>query len=219
MNQGEHFQPQTTDENVNTSAKERDDFQASRRLRKALTLAERFKQKYHLEQQVSSELARRCDELKQQARVDRTLIDQMKLEISALHQKILNIGGPTNSSSVSAVNSSLREATTSIVVKTATAFSDESKSESAVAFCTETILRSSASGEIDQSINPRMEAYTSANEHTLGPKFLDQSDIRTIPSKSGRKTGNAKVQLFEHFLVVGATYEVSGGILVVPSYT
>ena len=141
MNQGEHFQPQTTDENVNTSAKERDDFQASRRLRKALTLAERFKQKYHLEQQVSSELARRCDELKQQARVDRSLIDEMKIEISALQLKILKIGGPTNSSSVSAVNSSLREATTSIVVKTATAFSDESKSESAVAFCTETIFR------------------------------------------------------------------------------
>jgi hypothetical protein len=216
MNQEEHFLPQTTDENVNTSAKERDDFQASRRLRKALTLAERFKQKYHLEQQVSSELARRCDELKQQARVDKDLIEEMKLEISALKQKNLKTDGPTSPSSVSAVNSSVRETTTSIIVKTATAFSDESKSENAAAFCTGTIIRPTSSGEIDQTVNPRMEVVTSANEHKLGPKFLDQSDIKTIPCKSGRKTGNAKVQLFEHFLVVGATYEVSGAILAIP---
>ena len=215
MNQGENFRPQTTDENVNTSAKERDDFQASRRLRKALTLAERFKQKYHLEQQVSSELARRCDELKQQARVDRGLIDEMKLEISALQQKILKTDGPINPSSVRAVNSSVRDTATAIAVKTVTAFSDESKSEDAIALCTETFIRPTFSDEIDLTVSPRAEAFTSANGHKLGPKFLDQSDNKTFPCKSGRKLGSAKVQLFEHFLVVGATYEVSGGILLI----
>ena len=58
--------------------------QTKRRLRKALALAEKFKDKYLLELKVSSELARRCDELKTQCREDRSLVSEMERELSLL---------------------------------------------------------------------------------------------------------------------------------------
>ena len=61
-----------------------DESQTQRRLRKAVTVAEKFKNKYHLEQQVSSELARECDNFNRQRKEDREIIDSMEIELRRL---------------------------------------------------------------------------------------------------------------------------------------
>jgi hypothetical protein len=89
MNRGTNVDLETDVGLLDPAAQEKEDFQTRRRLRKALALAERFKQKYHLEQQVSSELARRCDDLKTQAKADKALIDEMRIEIRKLQDHVL----------------------------------------------------------------------------------------------------------------------------------
>lgn len=70
---------------------ERDETEESdckRRLRKAVVVAEKFKCKYLLEQQVSIELARTCSGLRNQITVDREVMNSMKCEIERLEVKL-----------------------------------------------------------------------------------------------------------------------------------
>ena len=65
-----------------------DESQSQRYLREALAAAEKFKYKFHLEQQVSLELARRYDECRQKHTDDRALINKMEKEL----EKLVKIG-------------------------------------------------------------------------------------------------------------------------------
>ena len=62
--------------------------QSQRHLREALAAAEKFKYKFQLEQQVSSELARRCDECRQIHTDDMALINKLEREL----EKLVKIG-------------------------------------------------------------------------------------------------------------------------------
>ena len=62
--------------------------QSQRYLREALAAAEKFKYKFELEQQVSSELARRCDECRQIHTDDMALINKLEREL----EKLVKIG-------------------------------------------------------------------------------------------------------------------------------
>jgi hypothetical protein len=98
MSEFEPSQFEAGEDQQDSAAREREDFQTRRRLRKALALAERFKHKYHLEQQVSSELARRCDELKTQRKSDLALVDRLTEDINRLQIQLREQAGTCSQS-------------------------------------------------------------------------------------------------------------------------
>lgn len=202
MNRGTDTDFETDVGLLDPAAQEKEDFQTRRRLRKALALAERFKQKYHLEQQVSSELARRCDDLKTQAKSDKALIDEMRIEIKKIQDH-----------AVKSKDDHLLCPSTLIVE------SDHGDS----------LLRSHGNREISTTC-PQTFVY-----HTAGSNVMEKNDenleplppspclssqvnipyvavnMDTLKNKESldRDRRLPALRLFEQFLVVGASLEVS----------
>jgi hypothetical protein len=215
------------------AAREREDFQTRRRLRKALALAERFKHKYHLEQQVSSELARRCDELKTQRKSDLALVDRLTEDINRLQIQLRDqavtcspsLPTPTlipASNTVTAAPTAATAATgpsravpdlNSLEILKDCSFDDD---------LFEDMRRSSIIVE-ERSEVKNISEVKSVNEKLVlevkSPRTSEKAPPSTAASLSSLKVAarlksrDSAAKLFEHFLVVGASDQVIMRIL------
>ena len=213
MNEVEPTQFETGEDFHESAAREREDFQTRRRLRKALALAERFKHKYHLEQQVSSELARRCDELKTQRKSDLALVDRLTEDIRRLQIQLRDQTGICSQSFSTVV-----PPTSSIVAPT-------KPSRASLDLNTVEILKDCS---FDDDLFEDMRRTTILVDErpeikkisenlvldTISQKICDKSPPATAASLSSLKMAakiksrNTAARLFEHFLVVGASDQV-----------
>ena len=210
---------ESPDAQIECNGNETEETQARRRLRKALVVAEKFKQKYLVEQQVSSELARRCDELKAQSRRDRTLICEMEIEILRLRgehsrdgsgsEEMINITrGISNATIASSAESGEQSPTPSANVTVSSSLPTDSVSGSDGYSCASSPLRCPGDDDMDDAMHeitmppprPKHHAGVPVSVHTV--KY-------PLPDTSKKESG---IKLFEQFLVVGASPEVSNRI-------
>lgn len=218
------------------AAREREDFQTRRRLRKALALAERFKHKYHLEQQVSSELARRCDELKTQRKSDLALVDRLTEDINRLHIQLRDQAGTC--SQILPIPTLIPASNTVTAAATATtgpsrAVPDLNSSE-ILKDCSfdddlfEDMRRTSIIVEERPEVKNISEIKSVSEVKSVSEKLaLEVKSPRTsekAPPSTAASLSSLKVaarlksrdsaaKLFEHFLVVGASDQVMMRIL------
>lgn len=205
MNRGTNIDSETDVAHVDSAAQEKEDFQTRRRLRKALALAERFKQKYHLEQQVSSELARRCDDLKTQGKADKALIDEMRIEIRNLQTHILKQKDEHSTSTIAII--------------------PESKSRQSML---ENLEHSEIHTSYPETLARRPDHTSNSNDIQLNGGTFEQPPPSPPRNANCQINPDVKVnintaadnkclisecrlpalRLFEHFLVVGASYKV-----------
>jgi hypothetical protein len=201
MNRGKNIDLETDIGLLDPAAQEKEDFQTRRRLRKALALAERFKQKYHLEQQVSSELARRCDDLKTQAKTDKALIDEMRIEIRKLQDHNLK----------SKDDHLLFPSTLLIDSNRSHTLLGVQKNCGISTTCPETLIHHSAgSNVIELNDENSMQLLPSPGRFNreITPDAAVTSNTPTDNESLSRECRFPALRLFEQFLVVGASLEV-----------
>lgn len=217
-----HFE---INEDLHVSAdREREDFQTRRRLRKALALAERFKHKYHLEQQVSSELARRCDELKTQRKCDLALVDQLNEEIKKLQTQLRDQLGTCSQSLPTVLPASSTIIATqkpsknypdlnTIEILKDCSFDDDLFED--MRRTSITVEDQEQEGEQEQPLEIKNSCKNPIGNTILSPKSSDRTPPPTAASLSSMKVAakiksrNSASKLFEHFLVVGASDQVN----------
>lgn len=219
------------------AAREREDFQTRRRLRKALALAERFKHKYHLEQQVSSELARRCDELKTQRKSDLALVDRLTEDINRLQIQLRDQAGTCSQSLptptlIPASNTVTAAATAAAATATVTTGPSRAvpdlNSLEILKDCSfdddlfEDMRRSSIIVKERPEIRNISEVKSVIEKLVLevkSPRTSEKAPPSTAASLSSLKVAarlksrDSAAKLFEHFLVVGASDQVIMRIL------
>ena len=218
MNEVEPSHFEINDDLHESAAREREDFQTRRRLRKALALAERFKHKYHLEQQVSSELARRCDELKTQRKCDLALVDRLNEDIKRLQTQLRDQLGTCSQSVPTVIPAS---STIIATTKPSKNYPDLNTIE-ILEDCSfdddlfEDMRRTSI--VLEEQEHPLEIENISGNpivNTIISPKSCDRTPPPTAASLSSMKVAakiksrNSASKLFEHFLVVGASDQVN----------
>ena len=217
------------------AAREREDFQTRRRLRKALALAERFKHKYHLEQQVSSELARRCDELKTQRKSDLALVDRLTEDINRLQIQLRDQAVTCSQSlptpTIVPASNSVAAAATAAAAAAATGpwrTVPDLNSLEILKDCSfdddlfEDMRRSSIIVEEPPEVKNICEVKNVNEKLVLevkSPRTTEKAPPSTAASLSSLKVAarlksrDSAAKLFEHFLVVGASDQVIMRIL------
>jgi hypothetical protein len=219
------------------AAREREDFQTRRRLRKALALAERFKHKYHLEQQVSSELARRCDELKTQRKSDLALVDRLTEDINRLQIQLRDQAGTCSQSLLTPTLIPAANTVTAAAAETAAAETAAAGPSSAVPDLNSLEILKDCSFDDDLFEDMRRSSITvderpevknigeikSVNDKLVlevkSPRTSEKAPPSTAASLSSLKVAarlksrDSATKLFEHFLVVGASDQVIMRIL------
>lgn len=202
MNRGTKIDFETDVGLLDPAAQEKEDFQTRRRLRKALALAERFKQKYHLEQQVSSELARRCDDLKTQAKADKVLIDEMRIEIRKLQDHILK----------SKDDHLLFPSTLIVESNRSHSLSESQKNCERSTSCSEALIEHTAGLNVMELDDKNFEQLPASSGKFHREKIPNDAATINTPAENGSLSRECRfpaLRLFEQFLVVGASLEVT----------
>ena len=214
MSEVEPSQVETYEDSQEGAVREREDFQTRRRLRKALALAERFKHKYHLEQQVSSELARRCDELKTQRKSDLALVDRLTEDIKRLQTQLREQTGicsqslPTVIPTTSTIIATTKPSTVKTDSNTLGILRDCSFDDDLFEDMRRTSILVEERPEIKSISENLVLDSTSFKICDKTPPAVAAS-LSSLKVVAKIKSQNSAAKLFEHFLVIGASDQVN----------